>query len=108
VTVTPHFALPFRLGANGAVVNEQDGIDDIATCVVAIMSTHVGWRDEEPEFGIPDLTFHRQPIGASDILEMISGQEPRALMLVEEHPDRTDRLMDTITVGVSLYAKGNR
>lgn len=102
----PHFALPFRLGANGAVVNEQDTIDDIATCVVAIMSTHIGWRDEVPTFGIPDLSFRRIPIGASDIFDLIGSQEPRAIMVVEERPSSADTLLDTITVGVSLHSKG--
>jgi hypothetical protein len=105
---TPHFALPFQLGKNGAAVNEQDTIEDIATCVVAIVSTHVGWRDEEPEFGIPELTFRRIPVGAAEVLDMIAGQEPRAIMVVEELPDQVDKLMSTITVGVSLYKKGNQ
>jgi hypothetical protein len=102
----PHFALPFKLGSYGASVNEQDTIDDIAACVVAIMSTHVGWRDEVPGFGIPDLSFRRMPIGASDIYEMISSQEPRAIMVVEERSSQRAAMEDMISVGVSLHGKG--
>jgi hypothetical protein len=103
----PHFALPFNLSSLGALQNEQDTIEDISTCVVAIMSTHLGWRDEVPEFGIPDLAFRKVPIGAADIYDMIGQQEPRAILVVEERPGIADKLLDTIGIGLSLQTKGN-
>jgi hypothetical protein len=102
----PHFDLPFQLTANGAVVVEQDTLDDIANCVTAIAVTHIGWRAEVPTFGIPDVTFLRYPIGGEDINNWISNQEPRALLTVEERPDKVDQLMDYINVGVSIVSKG--
>jgi len=105
----PHFGLPFNIGPMGANVNEQDSLEDVAACVVAILSTHLGDRDEIPEFGIPDFTFQKMPIGADDILAAIGNQEPRAVLAVEERPGGmgSDHLVDLINVGVSLYQKGN-
>jgi len=102
----PHFALPFQLGPAGAPVVEQDSIDDIANCVTAIAVTHIGWRAEVPTFGIPDLVLRRVPIGAEDINSWISNQEPRALLTVEERPDKVDSLIDYINIGVSIVSKG--
>jgi hypothetical protein len=103
---TPHFDLPFQLGPNGANVVEQDTIEDVANCVIAISITHVGWRAEAPTFGVPDLAMRRIPIGANDINDWISNQEPRAILTVEEHPDQADALVDHINIGVSIVSKG--
>lgn len=100
-TVTPHFDLPFKLGTLGANVVEQDSIDDVANCVVMIVSTPQGWRDEAPEFGIEDPTMKRQPIGASSISGIIGAQEPRAVMIIDEHPDMSDEMIDVINIGIS-------
>jgi hypothetical protein len=102
----PHFDLPFRLGSVGAICVEQDTIDDIANCVTAIVSTHLGWRAEVPTFGIPDVTMRRQPLGSEDISNWIANQEPRALLVVEENPDKVDQLVDHINIGVSIVQKG--
>jgi hypothetical protein len=102
---TPHFDLPFVLGRAGANVVEQDTIDDIANCVLAIALTHVGWREEVPEFGLPDYALRNQPLGADDIKMTMSTQERRAVLLVTERPDKIDPLIDRINVGVSLYRR---
>jgi hypothetical protein len=103
---TPHFDLPFVLGRAGANVVEQDTIDDVVNCVLAIALTHVGWREEVPEFGLPDYAFHDLPLGADDIKMTMSIQERRAVLLVTEHPDKIDYLIDRVNVGVSLYGRG--
>ena len=102
----PHFDLPFRLGKDGANVQEQDTIEDVSNCVVAILSTHIGWRDEVPAFGVPDYAMRKQPIGADDISSTISPQEPRAVMIVNERMDARDSLIDHINVGISIVSKG--
>jgi len=102
----PHFDLPFRLGKTGANVVEQDSLDDVANCVVAIASTHVGWREEVPTFGVPDYALHMQPLHPEDINSVISDQEPRAVLIVNERMDMADTLVDHINIGVSTYAKG--
>lgn len=102
---TPHFNLPFRLGAQGADVVEQDTLEDVANCVTAIVSTHIGWRDEVPDFGIPDLSMRKQPIGTSEINSMIASQEPRAVLIINERPGQSDDLIDLINIGVSTVQK---
>ena len=102
----PHFDLPFRLGKSGANLVEQDSLEDVVNCVVSIMSTHVGFRDEQPEFGIPDLAMRRMPIGEDDIHTLVGEQEPRALMIVNEYPDQVYRFVDHINIGVSIVQKG--
>jgi len=106
MTDVPHFSLPFQLSKNGAPVVEQDSIDDIVNCVIAISATHIGWRTEAPTFGLPDLGMRRLPLGAEDINNWIANQEPRALLTVEERPDTVDTLIDHINVGISIVSKG--
>jgi hypothetical protein len=106
MTDVPHFDLPFQLGPAGAPVVEQDSIDDIANCVTAVVSTHIGWRELAPEFGVPDYTFRKTPIGADDIANWVSNQEPRALLIIDEHSDQTDTLINYINHGVSIVSKG--
>jgi hypothetical protein len=106
MTDVPHFDLPFQLGPAGANVVEQDSIEDISNCVIAVASTHIGWRELVPTFGIPDLTLRRQPLGADDISNWIANQEPRAQMVVEESPDGYDKLISRVNLGVSNVAKG--
>lgn len=98
---TPHFNIPFRLRATGAETVEQDSIDDVANCVVVIVSTPIGWRDDNSDFGFNDLAMRRQPIGTEEIAAQISDQDPRALLIVEESPDMRDELIDRIEIGVS-------
>lgn len=99
--ITPHFDLPFSLGPNGAAVVEQDTIDDVANCVVVILSVERGTRDEAPTFGIEDLAMRKQPLGASEIAEEIRDQDPRAVLIMSENPDMNDELIDRINIGVS-------
>jgi len=101
----PHFDLPFRLGKAGANVVEQDSIEDVANCVVAILATHPGWRDEVPTFGTMDFAMRRMPLGAEDIASYIGAQEPRAVLIVEERPDQVDSLVDHVNIGVSIHQK---
>jgi len=106
-TEFPHFDLPFNLGPQGAVVNEQDSLEDVAACVVAILQTHLGERDDLPDFGTPHMAFQKMPLGSDDILNLISQQEPRAVLTIEERPGASGQLTDLINVGVSLFQKGD-
>lgn len=106
----PHLSLPFRFEAHAAdghvVVSEQDSIDDIANCVELIVKTPLGWRDEAPDFGIPDLTFSVLPIGPQTIEQLLEEQEPRIIILVREQPDALDQLMTILNV--ELHARGGQ
>jgi phage baseplate assembly protein W len=98
----PHFDLPFRFGSDGhAAVVEQDTFEEIRNCVVAIVRTVVGQREEMPEFGVPDLTFELQPLHIEKITEAILRDEPRASVLLEQHPDLIEKTIADISVQVS-------
>lgn len=98
---TPHFDVPLRLQGSSFAVVEQDTIEDVADCVTVIVSTPIGWRDEAPTFGIPDLAFVRQPLDAQELAREIGSQEPRAQLIIDERPDQYDELIDRINIGVS-------
>lgn len=97
----PHFDYPFRFHGGTAVVNEQDSIDDVAACVTAIVLVPFGTRDDNPIFGIADQTFTHQPLPADDIASEVMEQEPRAEVLIRQHPDVYDALIADINIDVS-------
>lgn len=105
----PHFNLPFRFAASGegtlrADVVDQDTVFDIANCVETILRVHEGWREEIPEFGSPDFAFLRLPFGEETLREVITSQEPRADILIEERIDIWDQLINTVII--KLFPRG--
>ena len=78
----PHFAWPFTVQTLGAVVNQQDSLADVFSCVWAIEACQVGASSELPTFGRPDSTFQQtNPITGlptDDVIQAIQNQEPRA------------------------------
>lgn len=105
----PHLSLPFRFEqhtteAKHAVVTEQDSIDDIANCVEMIIKTPAGWRDDNPDFGLPDLAFKTLPIRPDTIEQLMEEQEPRVVILAREQSDALDQLTTILTV--ELHARG--
>jgi hypothetical protein len=102
-TETPHFNFPFRIAPAGVDVVEQDTLEDVSNCVVAIVATQIGFRDLAPDFGVPDVTFETQPFGVHDLL--VSTQEPRAVLDVTERFDRHDPLIDIVTMKISTQTK---
>lgn len=98
---TPHFDLPFRLAGRSFATVEQDTIDDVANCVVAALRTHVGWRPEMPEYGTPDIAFRTQPLDLQEIIAQIVRNEPRAVLFMQQNPDRFDALVTRVVAEVS-------
>lgn len=86
--ITPHFAQPFQFGGinGGALTNEQDTSDDVATCVKNIIIYPLGFRDDFPDFGVPEMVFRM--ITTAPIIDRIGGiladLEPRAHSLNRE------------------------
>jgi hypothetical protein len=78
VTDIPHFSLPFRFAGPQAAVNEQDSIEEIADCVVAILLCPLGYRIELPDFGLPDPVFSSPSVDAGQMQQVIETWEPRA------------------------------
>lgn len=82
---TPHLRLPLTFGANGALVNEQGSSDDITDCIRAIIAYPIGYRLDNPAFGILDMVF-KLPINATaaDLLSALQTWETRAPMEINE------------------------
>lgn len=74
----PHFALPFRIVAGQAVVNEQNSPEEIRDCAAAIVSYIVGARPERPDFGVEDEAFEEGGADPAVYLAAIGRFEPRA------------------------------
>lgn len=99
---TPHFDYPFRFGpTHHAVVVEQDSIEEIESCVVAVLLTEEGQRIELPEFGVESELFGVQPLDTNGYLHAILDQEPRAAALVTSQPDPVDYLKALVEVDVN-------
>jgi phage baseplate assembly protein W len=102
MTDVPHFSLPFRFATPQAAVSEQDSLDEIADCVTAILLCPVGYRVEEPSFGIDDPTFQVQPIDTDAIREAIETWEERATVTLSQHPDLLDELIADVEAQLAL------
>jgi phage baseplate assembly protein W len=81
--------------------NEQDSIDDIATCVAISMLTPNGFRDDEPEFG-SRLDFPLLPISISDLQSQIARDEPRAQLSISDDERTHQDLELRITARLTL------
>lgn len=94
-----------RLAGKSIAVVEQDSYTDVVNCLHAIVRTPVGYRDEAPEFGVPDMLFMTQPAGIenhlSGIEEVIASQEPRASVVVTESMSIADVLSLVVRLDVS-------
>lgn len=103
-TVTsPHFRYPFRFGAGAnkhALVNEQSSEDDIIACVIAIVKTPRGFRDDVPEFGVPEQIFAEQPLNIEEIQSALEEWEERAAYKIVTEPDFRERLAAHLTINV--------
>jgi phage baseplate assembly protein W len=100
----PHFSLPFRFGPPAAVT-EQDSIDEIADCCVAVMLCPAGFRVELQEFGIPDPTFSSPEVDVTVIRQAVERWEPRASLQITEHTDPLDELTARVDAFVQLRAE---
>jgi hypothetical protein len=99
VADTPHFAFPMRRAPNGSIATvEQETVDEIEACVLAIVYTRAGDLDDQPDFGLSDYTFTQQPISRDQVIEEVLRTEERATLLVEEYPDRFDALTDHLDI----------
>jgi hypothetical protein len=101
VTDVPHFSLPFRFSNPQAAVSEQDSLDEIADCVLAVLVCPYGFRVELPTFGLTDPTFSTSP-DLDEIRDVIGQWEPRASALVDSYPDLVDELIAHVEVDVQV------
>lgn len=98
---TPHFDIPFRFGIDGStILVEQSSFEDIANCVEVIVRTPLGTRSDNPGFGFPAVEFAQQPIITADVVGIVSAQEPRADLIMNDKPDALDELIDKVLIDV--------
>lgn len=81
----PHALSPFTIGAAGTVVTEEGSVENIKSSAYNILVCDVGFRDDVPTFGVPDITFQTEPIDLSQLQEPIETWEPNANLELEEH-----------------------
>lgn len=98
----PHFSLPFRFATPLAAVSEQDSIDEIADCVLAIMLCPLGFRVELPDFGLPDPAFASPAPDLGAIRTVVELWEPRAALVLDAQPDLLDELVAHIRTTVRV------
>lgn len=98
----PHLDWPVRIASSGHLAsNEQDSIDDIATCCAVSLLTPLGWRDDEPDFGSrPD--FPLLPVNLSDLATSVAHDEPRAELVMRDEPRSRQDLELRITARLTL------
>jgi phage baseplate assembly protein W len=102
VADAPHFSLPFRVTPGGAVaVSEQDSVDEIADCVVAVLSYPLGSRPELPDFGVDEQAFVQGGPDLDEIRAAIDAYEPRASVELELTDDRLLDFVAEVRVGVA-------
>lgn len=99
-----HFDYPFMFSNTGKHAKEvvQDSIDDVTNCVQAILSTELGFRSDQLDFGIPDQVFELQPLNLENLIQVVENQEPRVQLLLEQLPDIRDPLIDRVSASVAL------
>lgn len=100
--IPTHFALPFRWGTlHHAIENVQDSPEDVADCVVACVLTPIGWRADQPEFGVTDTTF-AAPVNMSQLVAEIDANEPRSRALIENVSTREDMTRDEFVANLRV------
>lgn len=80
--VTPHLAWPFKLTNSGAVVNEQQSIQDTFAQVQLVANVQQGEIPELPTLGIPDFTFEQMPPDLASLTTLIQQQVPDATVQI--------------------------
>lgn len=81
-----HFSMPFDVDPLTGHVREaeQDSVEDVAGCVEVILRTPRGFRDELPEFGLPDPAFKPQEVTIEAMRVAVTEWEPRAVATFED------------------------
>jgi hypothetical protein len=105
VSDVPHFSLPFRFANPQVATSEQDSLDEIADCVLAILVCPAGFRVELPAFGLPDPTFS-MPVPSTDAIRTaVETWEPRAAVVLDAYPDLLDVLQSHVEVYVQARSE---
>jgi hypothetical protein len=105
MTDCPHFSLPFRFSNGQAAVTEQDSIDEIADCALAVMLCPRGYRAELPAFGIPDPTFSSSLAVVDELRMTVAIWEPRLSALISGELDPVDELIQHVLLRAQVQTQ---
>lgn len=98
---SPHIAAPFTITRAGIQTVEQDTPQEIASCVYNICVCPKGFREDNPSFGVPDLTFGPVPVNLGALEEAIKQWEPRADLRIAEQAEAANEAVRKIGIEVS-------
>lgn len=93
-STAPTLAWPLRLAPDGSFATvPQDSPADIGQSVTLLLSSRVGERPDEPDYGTTDPTFHQ--LDTAEIETAAAQWEPRVdptvvLALAEQHAQAAD------------------
>jgi phage baseplate assembly protein W len=80
------FAAPFKFDSVGEAETIVQGTQaDILASVLNICECPEGFRDDLPEFGIPQLEFQTVPLQLQALEEAVVRWEPEATLTIIEH-----------------------
>lgn len=98
---TPHFSFPFRRDVHGRTcVVEQDSDDEVLDCVLVLLSTEEGSRQEVPDYGLPDQTFRQGGVDLALVSNVLQRWEPRAEHVVTREQELID-MVDRVRISVA-------
>lgn len=101
----PHIGLPISvIGDRTYATVQQDTNDEVACCVAAILGFPLGFREDDPDFGITDPTFATRPIDTEEIEQAVETYETRAqLRITESAVDGRDPFSASLSVEVHVF-----
>lgn len=96
----PHIRMPFNFGPEGQApqTDEQQSDNEIQTCCENIIRYTIGFREDLPEFGIPDFSFKQAPVNLDPIREAILKYEPRAAALVSKDDTKLEEMIENVQI----------
>lgn len=96
-----HFSANFTIARSGAKTVEQDTPEDVAACVYRIALCPEGYREDLPEFGVPELAFQTVPLDLATYDDALKFWEPRAtLESIEEAQALSEQQVRKVAVEV--------
>ena len=98
--LTPHFAFPYSFDSKGrSTVVEQDSPGDLLARAANVAVCPVGFREDNPEYGIPSLLFQTVPLDTQGTQEAIARWAELSLQ-VSEHAQALQQATRIITAEV--------
>lgn len=96
---TPIFRWPMSWDGARPKLIEQDSREDITQCAENTVRTPLGFRPEEPGFGLEDMAFDVGP-DEQAVADAIEDADERAVVLAEQEPDQFDTMVTRIITRV--------